>query len=110
MNDKQTSDSNKPSCHCCCKLKLVFMSVVALSLALIALSALVKTFGRCERGGHHGMQRQECAAWQRGERMGGCGMMRMGMRNCPMSEEMEDDMEEHDMPARRGPESRPDKK
>ena len=112
MNEKQTSDSSKPSCNCCCKMKLIFMSVVALSLSLLALCALVKTFGHCERGGHRGKWKQECGDWGRGERMGGCGMRRMGMgmQNCPMTKEMEDDMDEDDMPARRGPENRPDKK
>jgi len=110
MNEKQSSDATKPSCSCCCKLKLIFMSVVALSLSLIALCALTKTFGRCERGGHHGKWKQECGDWGRGERMGGCGMKRMGMGNCATSKDMDDDMHEDDMPARRGPENRPDKK
>jgi hypothetical protein len=42
--------------------------------------------------------------------MGGCRMKKMGMMNCPMSKDMEDDMGEDDMPRRRGPENRPDKK
>ena len=37
-------------------------------------------------------------------------MKKMGMMNCPMSKDMENDMDEDDMPARRGPENRPDKK
>ena len=34
----------------------------------------------------------------------------MGMMNCPMSKDMEDDIGEDDMPRRRGPENRPEKK
>lgn len=37
-------------------------------------------------------------------------MKRMGMGNCATSKDMDDDMHEDDMPARRGPENRPDKK
>ena len=88
------------------------MSVVALSLSLLALCSLVKTFGRCERRGHHGMGGQKCAEWGHGERREGCGMgrMGMGMQNCRMTQEMEDDMDEDDMSARGGPENRPHKK
>jgi hypothetical protein len=110
MNEKQISDQNKSSCNCCCKLKLIFMSVVALSLSLIALCAVVKTFARCDRDSYRGKWKQECGEWGRGERMGGCRMKKMGMMNCPMSKDMEDDIGEDDMPRRRGPENRPDKK
>ena len=83
MNEKQLSDQNKGSCNCCCKLKLIFMSVVAISLSLIALCAVVKTFARCDRDGYRGKWKQECGEWGRGERMGGCRMKKNGYDELP---------------------------
>ena len=88
---------------------MIYRGVVALSLALLALCALVRTFGHGHRDHHRGPWGQECGQWGHGGRMGGCGMKSRMMMGCP-SKDMDDDMNEDELPARRAPEPRPDKK
>ena len=81
-------------CNCCCKIKLIFMGIVALSLTLISLCALARTVcGRHHRGGEHhgrwGHGGRECGEWGHG---GGCGMSgKMGMMKCWKGEDEDED-------------------
>jgi hypothetical protein len=105
MNDKNQSP-NQNACSHCCKIKFIFMSIVSISLAVIAICAIAITVSHCHRE-HHRKWGHECEEWGHGERMRGCRMIKhMTMMNCPMSQSMEDDMNEDEIPAHHRAENR----
>lgn len=91
QNNKETC---KWMCNCCCKIKLIFMGIVALSLTVISLCALARTVcNRHHRGGeHHSKWGREYGEMGHSRGMGGCGMkQRMRMMNCCNGENDEQD-------------------
>ena len=103
MNEKNQAP-DKLACSHCCKVKFIFMSIVSLSLAVIAICAVARTVGHCHREHHHKWG-HECGEWGRGCRM----KQHMTMMNCSISKGMEDDMNEDEIPARHGSENHPAK-
>ena len=79
------------------------MSVVALSLSVLALCALIRTVSYWHQHEDHGKRGHE----RMGESRRG---KPMGMMNFPISRDMDDDMNEDELPARHSLKNPPDKK
>jgi hypothetical protein len=100
MNDK---NKNNSVFACCCRMKLFFMSVVALSLSVLALCALIRTVSYWHQHEDHGKWGHERMSESRRGKP-------MGMMNFPISRDMDDDMNEDELPARHSLKNPPDKK